>query len=255
MTLQIVVNLLIGLVWMLLHDQWNPESFIIGYFIGLLFIFVLRRFFPHPFYLKKLWAIIHLFHLFNVELIKSTFVVARQVTRPRLNIEPGIFKVKTDLTKDWEITLLSKLITLTPGSVVMEVDPLMKGSCTFMRWMRANSKAVSWNTKRIFEKAIMEVTQLMFTQIMYLSAFLLSISLVVALYRIFKRSSSTSDRVLLIDSISYIIIALVAILSIVMDSLAYIDSILLIAILGFLSTIALSRFIERGVVIERRRDD
>lgn len=95
----------------------------------------------------------------------------------------------------------------------------------------------------------------MFTQIMYLSAFLLSISLVVALYRIFKRSSSTSDRVLLIDSISYIIIALVAILSIVMDSLAYIDAILLIAILGFLSTIALSRFIERGVVIERRRDD
>lgn len=95
----------------------------------------------------------------------------------------------------------------------------------------------------------------MFTQIMYLSAFLLSVSLVVALFRIFKRSSSTSDRVLLIDSISYIIIAIVAILSIVMDTQAYIDAILLIGILGFLSTIALSRFIERGVVVERRRDD
>lgn len=157
MTLQIVVNLLIGLVWMLLHDQWNPESFIIGYFIGLLFIFVLRRFFPHPFYLKKLWAFIHLFHLFNVELIKSTFVVARQVTRPRLNIEPGIFKVKTDLTKDWEITLLSKLITLTPGSVVMEVIP--SEGILYIHAMDASEFESSiMETKRVFEKAIMEVT-------------------------------------------------------------------------------------------------
>ena len=95
----------------------------------------------------------------------------------------------------------------------------------------------------------------MFDQIMYASAFLLTISLVVALYRIFKPSSTTSDRVLLIDSISYIIIAIVAILSIVMDTQAYLESILLIGILGFLSTIALSRFIERGAVIERKHGD
>lgn len=95
----------------------------------------------------------------------------------------------------------------------------------------------------------------MFDAIMYLSAFLLTVSLVVALFRIFKRSSSISDRVLLIDSLSFIIIALVAVLSILMDTQAYVDAILLIGILGFLSTIALSRFIERGVVIERRRGD
>lgn len=95
----------------------------------------------------------------------------------------------------------------------------------------------------------------MFDQIMYLSAFLLTVSLVVALFRIFKRSSSTSDRVLLIDSLSFIIIAIVAVLSIIMDTQAYVDAILLIGILGFLSTIALSRFIERGVVIERKRGD
>jgi len=95
----------------------------------------------------------------------------------------------------------------------------------------------------------------MFEYIMYSFLFILTISLVIAIYRIFKRSSTTSDRVLLIDSISYIIIAMVAILSIIMDTEAYLDAILLIGILGFLSTIALARFIERGVVIERRRGD
>lgn len=94
----------------------------------------------------------------------------------------------------------------------------------------------------------------MFNTLLLLSMFLLTISIMIALFRIFKRSSSISDRVLLIDSISYIIIGIVAILSIFMDSVAYLESILLIGILAFLSTIALCRFIERGVVIERKRD-
>lgn len=94
----------------------------------------------------------------------------------------------------------------------------------------------------------------MFNSLLLLSMFLLTISIMIALFRIFKKSSSISDRVLLVDSISYIIIGIVAILSIFMDSVAYLESILLIGILAFLSTIALCRFIERGVVIERKRD-
>lgn len=157
MTLQILINLTIACVWMLLHDQWNPESFIVGYLIGLLFIFGLRRFFPTTFYGKRLWAILHLFYLFNLELFKSTIVVARQVTRPKLNVEPGIFKVKTTLTKDWEITLLSMLITLTPGSVVMEVIP--NEGILYIHAMDATEfKGSIMDSKRIFEKAIMEVT-------------------------------------------------------------------------------------------------
>lgn len=82
----------------------------------------------------------------------------------------------------------------------------------------------------------------------------LSISIVVALYRIFQRKSSISDRVLLLDSLSFILIGIVALLSIFLDTTAFLEAILLIGILAFTSTIALSRFIERGVVIVRDRD-
>lgn len=95
----------------------------------------------------------------------------------------------------------------------------------------------------------------MFHSVLYVCLFLLSLSIIVALVRIFQRSSTISDRVLLIDSIGYVIIGMVGILSVVMDSVAYLESILLIGILAFLSTIALCRFIERGVVIERKRSD
>ena len=94
----------------------------------------------------------------------------------------------------------------------------------------------------------------MFDKIMLIAMFLLSISLIIALYRIIK-GPTIHDRILALDSIAYIIIGIVAILSIHLNSHAYLETILLIGILAFLSTIALSRYMERGVVIGRKRND
>lgn len=157
MTLQILLNLLIASVWMLLHDRWDINTFSVGYLVGMVIIFFLRRFFPVPFYGRRLWAILKLMWLFIKELVKSTFVVIRQVTRPRLAIRPGIFKFHTVLQNDWEIALLSMLITLTPGSVVMEIAP--EDGIVYVHAMDADEYERSiLKSKALFEKAIQEVT-------------------------------------------------------------------------------------------------
>ncbi|XID95284.1 Na(+)/H(+) antiporter subunit F1 [Paenibacillaceae bacterium WGS1546] len=94
----------------------------------------------------------------------------------------------------------------------------------------------------------------MFNTVMLLAMFLLTISIVIALYRVIK-GPTIHDRILALDSIGYIVIGIVAILSIMLDSHAYLETILLIGILAFLSTIALSKYMERGVVIERNNSD
>jgi len=94
----------------------------------------------------------------------------------------------------------------------------------------------------------------MFDTIMLLAMFLLTVSLLLTLYRIIK-GPTVHDRILALDSIGYIVIGIVAVLSIQLDSHAYLETILLIGILAFLSTIALSRYMERGVVIGRKRND
>ena len=94
----------------------------------------------------------------------------------------------------------------------------------------------------------------MFDNVLYLCMLLLTGSIVIALYRVI-RGPSLHDRVLALDSISYSVIGLVALLSIMLDSRAYLETILLIGILAFLSTIALCKFLERGVVIEHERND
>jgi len=156
-TVQVLLNMIVGLVWMLLHDRWDFQTFSIGYFVGFLIIFAMRRFFPAPFYGRKLWAVVKLIGLFVWELILSTLVVVKQVTRPKLNIEPGVFKLETRLKSDWEIALLSMLITLTPGSVVMETAP-EEGTLYIHAMDAAEFRTGILKTKTRFENAILEVT-------------------------------------------------------------------------------------------------
>lgn len=81
----------------------------------------------------------------------------------------------------------------------------------------------------------------------------LALSISMSLYRVFK-GPSMPDRVIALDAIGIHLIAIVAVLSIWLNTQAYLEIILLLGILAFIGTIAFSKFIERGVVFERNRD-
>lgn len=82
--------------------------------------------------------------------------------------------------------------------------------------------------------------------------FFLVLSILAALYRVMK-GPSMPDRVMALDNIGVNLLAAIAILSIILRTHAFLDIILLVGILSFVGTIAFARFIERGVVIERKR--
>lgn len=79
-----------------------------------------------------------------------------------------------------------------------------------------------------------------------------TISVVIVMIRIF-RGPSLPDRVIAFDSISAMLMSFVGILSIVMGTTYFFEAILIIGVVSFISTIATSRFIERGVIFERKR--
>ena len=123
MAIQIIINLLLPFPWMFLNNSWTFGSFLSGYVIGLGILYLVRGFFPKRFYFITFIAIIKLILIFIKELFLSTIQVVSQVLRPRLDIRPGIFAMDIDLKDDWEVTLLSCLITLTPGTLVVDVSP------------------------------------------------------------------------------------------------------------------------------------
>lgn len=122
MALQILFNLMIAFMWMLLNNNSSGSSFIVGYVLGVFILLILRKSWTQPFYLKRVWAMLKLLLIFIRELLVSSFVVIGHIVRPRLAIRPGIFAYETALTSAWEVTLLSCLICLTPGTLTLDVS-------------------------------------------------------------------------------------------------------------------------------------
>lgn len=158
MPIQLLINLFIAFLWMFLQDSWDMLSFFGGYLVGLFIVFCMRRFFSTRYYLSTLFYVFRLFFVFIRELISSSVLVVRQVIRPKINITPGIFKLETELEGDLEVTLLSLLITLTPGSVVMEISEDAKVLFVHAMDIPKSSDAVI-KSKIAFEKAIKDVTR------------------------------------------------------------------------------------------------
>lgn len=90
----------------------------------------------------------------------------------------------------------------------------------------------------------------MFQFILYFALVVLSISLVLFLIRIIK-GPSTADRILGLDSLGVTLIGFIGILMILQNTIAYADVALVLSILSFVGTVAMSKFLERGAVFER----
>ncbi|AVK82215.1 Na+/H+ antiporter subunit E [Lysinibacillus sp. B2A1] len=160
MAMQFILNLFIAALWLLLKDEVVPQfsTFLIGFIVGIGILYALHSFYGTQFYLRRVFSIIKLLWLFNWELLLSSYSVLKQITTPRLTITPGIFTYKTVLRGDWEITALALLLTLTPGSVVMEVSE--EGDVFYIHAMDIEqSKDAVIRSIGKFEQAIMEVTR------------------------------------------------------------------------------------------------
>ncbi|RLL42721.1 Na(+)/H(+) antiporter subunit F1 [Oceanobacillus piezotolerans] len=94
----------------------------------------------------------------------------------------------------------------------------------------------------------------MIQTILYFALTLFGIAIAIALFRIVF-GPSLPDRVIALDMIGVNLISSMAIISIIIGTTFFLDVILIIGIIAFISTIAFSKYIERGGIIERKRDD
>ncbi|MGI6677757.1 MAG: Na(+)/H(+) antiporter subunit F1 [Dehalobacterium sp.] len=93
----------------------------------------------------------------------------------------------------------------------------------------------------------------MLKTILTISLIFISIAIAMALFRVIK-GPTTPDRVMALDAIGIYLIALVAILSVSLNTHAFFDVMLQLGVLSFIGTAAYSRYLERGYIIERDHD-
>jgi len=158
MSFQILLNFFLAFLWMFLSSNYSLSRLIIGYLLGLLVIIALRKFFKTRLYVDRVWAVIKLTVLFIKELILANITVLKLVIKPKLEMQPAFFKYDTTLTEEWEITLLSSLITLTPGTVVVHVSDDSKSLFIHVIDSQDIDETID-SIKYSFEKAILEVSR------------------------------------------------------------------------------------------------
>ncbi len=113
------------ILWYAFTTSLEPAELITGGFVSLVVasfsykVFTgsgLKIFMPH-----KLFFVAQYIFIFILALIKSNFDVARRVLSPSLPINPGIVEFNTKLTNDFAKMVLANSITLTPGTLTIDI--------------------------------------------------------------------------------------------------------------------------------------
>jgi multicomponent Na+:H+ antiporter subunit E len=151
---QIILFLLGLLVWILLTWPLDSQHLIVGIVVcGLVSYMTGDMFVKRPHILKHISRYIWFLYyvpLFIRECIKANIDVAYRVAHPDLPINPGIVKVKTTLKSDTALTFLANSITLTPGTMTVDIDP--ENGFLYIHWIDVKDKDIQKATELIVKK-------------------------------------------------------------------------------------------------------
>ena len=116
-----LTNLLLALAWVTLTGQYQATNFFVGLLLGFVVLRMTLRGQAAVAYGAKLKAIGGFIVFFIKELIMANLKLAFDVLTPRHHMRPGIVAIPLDLKTDLEITILTTVITLTPGTLSLHV--------------------------------------------------------------------------------------------------------------------------------------
>jgi len=116
------INLVLAVVWAALSGQFTLATLLVGFVVGYVTLWAMQPLFPANRYCAKVIGLVKLAIFFLWELLVSSLKVAWSVVTPLRYSKPGIITVPLDVMSDTEITVLGNLISLTPGSLSLDIS-------------------------------------------------------------------------------------------------------------------------------------
>lgn len=128
------------LFWLFYTISFDIQELIAGIIVSLIVALFSSRFFiqEDPFWLfkpERLLTLIKFIPKYAVELVKANWDVAKRALAKELKINPGIVKISSDIKSDYGISLLANCITLTPGTITMEVTEEKGKTYMYIHWI------------------------------------------------------------------------------------------------------------------------
>jgi len=152
----LVVVLAFG--WIALTGGFTIANLVVGAAVAALVVYLMRHHLKHPPGIGRVWRMLRLVLLFVAELLLSAIGVAKLVLAPNLakHLKPAIVAFPLTATTDAEITLLANLVTLTPGTLSIDVSADRKRLFVHVLSLTSKEKLVR-DLAAGFEKNVIEV--------------------------------------------------------------------------------------------------
>jgi len=151
---KIILFILGLLVWLLLSWPTDLQHLLVGIVIASFVAFMTGDMFvqrPQLFtHIKRYFWFLYYLPLFIWECIKANIDVAYRVSHPDVPINPGIVKVKTTLRSETGLTFLANSITLTPGTLTVDVD--QERGFLYVHWIDVKDKDIEKATEIVVER-------------------------------------------------------------------------------------------------------
>ena len=119
----LLLNCILAVGWALVVGDFGITMLLAGFALGYAALWMTRPLYGGTAYFERFWRFVRLIGLFLYELVVSSLRVVWDVVTPPLFTRPGIIALPLDARSDVEILLVANLISLTPGTLSLDVSP------------------------------------------------------------------------------------------------------------------------------------
>ncbi len=150
---RVIYFVLAMVVWLLLTWSLDKQVVIAGVVAALIVAFLFHDILPKEHYIffnpvRMFWFLVYL-PVFFYYVIIANFDVVYRALHPDMPIKPGIVKIKTNLKTESGITALANSITLTPGTLTVD---LTEDGFLYVHWIYVKAEDVEGATRHIAKK-------------------------------------------------------------------------------------------------------
>jgi multicomponent Na+:H+ antiporter subunit E len=151
-----IFNSFLALVWAALTGVFTPVNFAAGFILGFIMLSLAQSVFGQSSYAVRGYkAVIFIFY-FLWELLKANLRVAMDIVTPKNYMMPGLIRIPLEARSDIEISLLANIISLTPGSLCVDVSDDKKTMYVHAMYVE-DADEFRREIKEGFERRLLEV--------------------------------------------------------------------------------------------------
>lgn len=102
--------------------NFDPPYLVFGFVLGYLILWLFYQKSPTPKYFREVPLVIEFVIFFLWEVFLSNIRLTITILSPKMNLRPAVVAVPLDLKSEVGIVILSHMITLTPGTLSLDIS-------------------------------------------------------------------------------------------------------------------------------------